>query len=138
MKTICIVTGANGYLGNTVVRAPAGSGLYQTQAKFQCFSGQRRWHEKYHPKMSGNRCTADLRKQHPRHSRSHRRLSGIIGPGDYGNTHMTELMLAVTKGRLPAVVKGGYDFVDVRDVAGGIISAVEKGRKGECYILSNR
>lgn len=64
--------------------------------------------------------------------------SGIIGPGDYGNTHMTELMLAVAKSRLPAVVKGGYDFVDVRDVAGGVISAIEKGRKGECYILSNR
>lgn len=64
--------------------------------------------------------------------------SGIIGPGDFGNTHMTELMLTVAKGRLPAVVKGGYDFVDVRDVADGAVSAIEKGGKGECYILSNR
>jgi dihydroflavonol-4-reductase len=44
--------------------------------------------------------------------------SGIIGPGDYGDTHMTELIPAVAKGRLPAVVKVGYDSVDVRDVAG--------------------
>jgi dihydroflavonol-4-reductase len=27
--------------------------------------------------------------------------------------------------------------VDVRDVADGIIAAVDKGRSGECYILSN-
>ena len=40
--------------------------------------------------------------------------------------------------RLPACVSGGYDFVDVRDVAAGCIAAAEKGRTGECYILSNR
>lgn len=64
--------------------------------------------------------------------------SGLIGPGDEGMTHMTALILAAMEGRLPAVVKGGYDFVDVRDVAEGILSAADKGRNGECYILSNR
>lgn len=64
--------------------------------------------------------------------------SGIIGPGDYGVTHMTALIQAVMHGKLPAIVKGGYDFVDVRDVADGILSAIEKGKNGECYILSNR
>ena len=34
--------------------------------------------------------------------------------------------------------KWRYDFVDVRDVADGIISCVENGRAGECYILSNQ
>lgn len=64
--------------------------------------------------------------------------SGIIGPGDYSNTHLTQLILDIAKGSLRAIVKGGYDFVDVRDVADGVISSCKKGKKGECYILSNR
>ena len=39
---------------------------------------------------------------------------------------------------MTAYVNGGYDFVDVRDVADGIISCVENGRAGRCYILSNQ
>ena len=64
--------------------------------------------------------------------------SGILGPGDYGHGHLTQLVTDYLNGRLTACVKGGYDFVDVRDVAAGILAAADKGRKGECYILSNR
>lgn len=64
--------------------------------------------------------------------------SGIIGPNDFGSSHLTQLIIDLANGKLKACVKGGYDFVDVRDVADGIISACEKGRPGECYILSNR
>jgi len=35
-------------------------------------------------------------------------------------------------------VDGAYDFVDVRDVAEGLISAAESGRRGESYILSGQ
>lgn len=64
--------------------------------------------------------------------------SGIIGPNDYSNTHLTQMITDVAKGSLRACVKGGYDFVDVRDVADGILKACEKGKKGECYMLSNK
>ena len=64
--------------------------------------------------------------------------SGIIGPNDYSNSHLTQLVKEVSNGKLFACVAGGYDFVDVRDVADGVISACEKDNKGECYILSNR
>ncbi len=64
--------------------------------------------------------------------------SGIIGPNDYGNGHLTQMIINYLNGTLTACVEGGYDFVDVRDVADGVIAATEKGRKGECYILSNR
>lgn len=64
--------------------------------------------------------------------------SGIIGPNDFGNSHLTQLIIDFANGGLKACVKGGYDFVDVRDAADGIINACYKGRAGECYILSNR
>lgn len=64
--------------------------------------------------------------------------SGIIGPYDYGHGHMTGMVEEYCKGRLLAGMIGGYDFVDVRDVVGGIISCADRGRSGECYILSNR
>lgn len=64
--------------------------------------------------------------------------SGIIGPGNYGKGHLSQLIIDYLNNRLTAIVKGGYDFVDVRDVADGILKAIEKGRVGECYILSNR
>ena len=64
--------------------------------------------------------------------------SGILGPfGGTGN-YLVQLVNDYIMGRLPACVKGGYDFVDVRDVAQGCLLAADKGRKGECYILSNR
>ena len=42
--------------------------------------------------------------------------SGIIGPSDYGNSHLTQLIKEVATGKLFACVKGGYNFVDVRDI----------------------
>lgn len=68
--------------------------------------------------------------------------SGILGPydrsGERSGNHLVQLVNDYVGGRLPACVNGGYDFVDVRDVAKGCLAAAEKGRCGECYILSNR
>ena len=64
--------------------------------------------------------------------------SGIIGPYDSGHNHIVQLIGMCLAGKLPAGVTGGYDFVDVRDVAKGCLLAADKGRAGECYILSNR
>ncbi len=64
--------------------------------------------------------------------------SGIIGPFDYGRGHMTQLVVDYMNGSLTACVRGGYDFVDVRDVAEAAIACSEAGRPGECYIASNR
>lgn len=63
--------------------------------------------------------------------------SGIIGPNDYGHGHLTQLVIDIGNGKLRGGFGGGYDYVDVRDVAIGIISALENARRGECYILSS-
>jgi len=64
--------------------------------------------------------------------------SGIVGPGDFAGGHTTQLLIDFCKGGLTSAVSGGYDFVDVRDVAEGILSCCFSGRSGECYILSGR
>ena len=61
--------------------------------------------------------------------------TAVFGPDDYANG-MVSQMLSNYAGfwKLP-LIPGGYDFVDVRDLAAGIISATENGGKGEVYIL---
>lgn len=63
--------------------------------------------------------------------------SGIFGPYDYGRSHSSQFLIDYANGDLRVSLNGGYDFVDVRDVANGILSAVDNGQKGEGYILSN-
>lgn len=64
--------------------------------------------------------------------------SGILGPYDNSGNHLVQMVSDYIRGLLPACVHGGYDFVDVRDVAKGCLLAAEKGKSGQCYILSNR
>jgi dihydroflavonol-4-reductase len=64
--------------------------------------------------------------------------TGVIGPHDYRGSEMGHLFLDWMKSRVNFLVKGAYDFVDVRDVADGQILASERGRKGESYILSGQ
>jgi dihydroflavonol-4-reductase len=63
--------------------------------------------------------------------------SGITGPGDYGNSHLTQMVTDYLAGRIPAATGGGYDYVDVRDVCNGILLA-ENAEKGSCYLLTNK
>ena len=62
--------------------------------------------------------------------------SCIIGPGDYTGGLVTTLFTSYIKGIPPVSISGGYDFVDVRDVAAGIILAADKAANGTKYILS--
>ena len=62
--------------------------------------------------------------------------TGVLGPYDYRPSPTGELVIQCARGKLMAYVDGGYNFVDVRDVALGIIAAATKGRTGEGYILA--
>lgn len=64
--------------------------------------------------------------------------SGIIGPFDNGRNHLVQLVKRFVEKKLPVITTGGYDMVDVRDVAKGCIAAADRGRNGESYILSNQ
>ena len=62
--------------------------------------------------------------------------SGIIGRHDYLASEMGRTLLSFTDRLADILVDGSYDFVDVRDVARGLILARDRGKNGEIYILS--
>jgi dihydroflavonol-4-reductase len=62
--------------------------------------------------------------------------TGVIGPWDYGISSIGQLILDFASGYLKSYVSGAYDFVDVRDVARGLVLAAKKGQPGHHYIFS--
>jgi len=62
--------------------------------------------------------------------------TAIIGPHDYKPSHFGEALLRMANGNLPALVNGGFDWVDVRDVIQGAIQAEKRASTGAKYILS--
>jgi dihydroflavonol-4-reductase len=64
--------------------------------------------------------------------------TGVIGPYDFRRSMMGDVIRTAAEQRPTLYVEGAYDFVDVRDVAEGLIAAAEKGRRGESYILSGQ
>jgi dihydroflavonol-4-reductase len=62
--------------------------------------------------------------------------TAIIGPYDYQPSYFGEALLAMAQRRLPALVTGGFDWVDVRDVVAGAMLAEEKAPAGASYLLS--
>jgi len=61
--------------------------------------------------------------------------ASVIGPEDYSGSEFGMMCRRFWQGRIPLVFGGGNNFVDVRDVAAGMLRAAERGRPGERYIL---
>jgi dihydroflavonol-4-reductase len=62
--------------------------------------------------------------------------TAVIGPFDYHPSLLGRALILMAQGRLPFMVPGGYNWVDVRDVVQAAFSSIKKARKGERYILS--
>jgi dihydroflavonol-4-reductase len=63
--------------------------------------------------------------------------SGILGPNDHAISETTGTIIKIMNGEMPVGMGGSFNLCDVRDLAQGMIGAVENGRCGECYILAN-
>lgn len=60
-----------------------------------------------------------------------------IGPYDFKTSNVGEMVRMYMNGKFPVSLNfGAYNFVDVRDVAYGMYAAADKGKAGECYILT--
>ena len=64
--------------------------------------------------------------------------TGVIGPYDFRGSMMGAVIHGAAVAKPTLYVDGAYDFVDVRDVANGLIAAAEHGKRGESYILSGQ
>jgi len=62
--------------------------------------------------------------------------TGIIGPYDYRPSHFGQALLLMASGKLPILLDGGFDWVDIRDVAQYAIEAEQNAPAGSNYLFS--
>jgi dihydroflavonol-4-reductase len=62
--------------------------------------------------------------------------AAVFGPGDV-HLAVSEIVIMAARGRVPFYFDATFGAIDVRDVAAAHLNAVECGRVGERYILSN-
>lgn len=58
-----------------------------------------------------------------------------VGPGDWGRSPPTQMMLDCCRGNRSAYLDAELNLIDVRDVAEGMVRAMERGRPGVRYLL---
>lgn len=58
----------------------------------------------------------------------------LLGPGDERRSSTGDVALFL-RGQIPAVPRGGLNFVDARDAAEGLMLAMQRGAPGERYLL---
>ncbi len=64
-------------------------------------------------------------------------FGACIGPYDFKISSAGSLFRMYLSNKLPFTMSfGAYNFIDVRDAAKGAVLAAEKGRSGECYIMT--
>ena len=64
--------------------------------------------------------------------------TGIIGPHDPAGSPSGDFLRSLFRGGVPALVEGGFDFVDVRDVAAATVAALKGGDAGNNFLLSGK
>jgi len=63
--------------------------------------------------------------------------TAIVGPNDFKPSRMGRLLLNYARGRLPAYIAGGFEFVAAGDIARGHRLAMARGQPGQKYIFSS-
>jgi dihydroflavonol-4-reductase len=62
--------------------------------------------------------------------------TAVIGPNDFKFSRMGKVLVKMAQRKFIALVKGGYNWVDVRDVVKGSLQAEKKAAPGSQFILS--
>ena len=64
--------------------------------------------------------------------------TAVLGPHDYRLSYMGQVLLNLARGKLPILVEGGFDWVDVRDVVDAALRAEREAPPGAKYLLSGK
>jgi dihydroflavonol-4-reductase len=62
--------------------------------------------------------------------------TAAIGPNDFQMSLMGQGLVALYNRKIPTLIDGGFDWIDVRDLAKAALAAMEKGKSGERYVIS--
>jgi dihydroflavonol-4-reductase len=62
--------------------------------------------------------------------------TAAIGPYDFQPSLLGQGLIALYNRTLPSLIDGGFDWVDVRDIAKAAIAAMEKKNPGQHYVIS--
>jgi dihydroflavonol-4-reductase len=60
-----------------------------------------------------------------------------VGPGDFGRSPPTQMFLDFCRGKRHEYLDAELNLIDVRDVAEGMVLAMERGRPGRRYLLGH-
>lgn len=64
--------------------------------------------------------------------------TAVFGPPNHAKCKQNNAFISMSKRRIPFVFKGGYNWVDVRDIANTVCNALTQGKLGDSYILGGR
>ena len=62
--------------------------------------------------------------------------TSVFGPNDLQPSLLGSAIVDMCRGKVPMLVPGGYDFVDVRDIVDATYEAIVQEAKGEKYLLA--
>lgn len=63
------------------------------------------------------------------------RPTAILGPFDFKPSYLGQALIQLAYGKIPALVKSGFNWVDVRDVVTGAIQAEQIASSGDKFML---
>ena len=64
--------------------------------------------------------------------------TSVLGKNDFKPSRLGKIIKGVYSGKLPFLVDGGLDVIDVEDLSNAIYSSINNGRNGESYLISGK
>ena len=114
-----------------VLDGPPGALIDETMARKEADAN-----DYFRSKILSDRSVRAFLERHPDLQATFVLPGFMFGPGDIGPTASGQLVLDFVRRKLPGIVPGSFSVVDARDVAACMITAAERGRRGESYLCA--